>query len=249
MKSLWFLYICLALSAVQGQMISDLLQLVILDVSNEIKALRGEIKEYAKKADIIDILNKSLTESQETMKDMLEVYATKENIKEALNISLAEYATKDDIEGALNTSLAELGTDDGKAKLNIERICEASKVSYIEDLGYVSLVKEGKSWQDARDFCLSSGGRLLEGLQRKHYQPLLEILGGLDYSGIAYVGIYNETWLSSGVKVNLDLYHNNDPSRGKEVCGHFHFKKDCHGLGDYDCVKEKPFLCQYYADH
>ncbi|XP_068204888.1 uncharacterized protein [Palaemon carinicauda] len=135
-----------ALSAVQAQELLDLLQFAILDLTNEIKALREEIKEYA----------------------------TKDDIKEALDISLGECATKDDIK-ALNISL---GDND-------------------------------------------------------------------DYNEAAYVGIYNETWLSSGEKVDPNLYHNNEPSGSPQFCGHFHLNKTCLGLGDRLCEEKRPFLCQY----
>ncbi|XP_068204885.1 uncharacterized protein [Palaemon carinicauda] len=152
-----------ALSAVQAQELLDLLQFAILDLTNEIKALREEIKGYAKKEEIIDVLNKSFNE-----------YATKDDIKEALDISLGECATKDDIK-ALNISL---GDND-------------------------------------------------------------------DYNEAAYVGIYNETWLSSGEKVDPNLYHNNEPSGSPQFCGHFHLNKTCLGLGDRLCEEKRPFLCQY----
>ncbi|XP_068204887.1 uncharacterized protein [Palaemon carinicauda] len=135
-----------ALSAVQAQELLDLLQFAILDLTNEIKALREEIKGYAKKEEIIDVLNKSFNEC-----------ATKDDIK-ALNISL--------------------GDND-------------------------------------------------------------------DYNEAAYVGIYNETWLSSGEKVDPNLYHNNEPSGSPQFCGHFHLNKTCLGLGDRLCEEKRPFLCQY----
>ncbi|XP_068204886.1 uncharacterized protein [Palaemon carinicauda] len=150
-----------ALSAVQAQELLDLLQFAILDLTNEIKALREEIKEYA--TENIKALNISLGE-----------YATKDDIKEALDISLGECATKDDIK-ALNISL---GDND-------------------------------------------------------------------DYNEAAYVGIYNETWLSSGEKVDPNLYHNNEPSGSPQFCGHFHLNKTCLGLGDRLCEEKRPFLCQY----
>ncbi|XP_068204884.1 uncharacterized protein [Palaemon carinicauda] len=167
-----------ALSAVQAQELLDLLQFAILDLTNEIKALREEIKGYAKKEEIIDVLNKSFNE-----------YAT-ENIK-ALNISLGEYATKDDIKEALDISLGECATKDDIKALNIS-------------LG-----------------------------------------DNDDYNEAAYVGIYNETWLSSGEKVDPNLYHNNEPSGSPQFCGHFHLNKTCLGLGDRLCEEKRPFLCQY----
>ncbi|XP_068205492.1 uncharacterized protein [Palaemon carinicauda] len=168
-----------ALSAVQAQELLELLQFAILDLSNEIKALREKIKECATKDDI-KALNISLGE-----------YATKDDIKEALDISLGECATKDDIK-ALNISLGEYATKDD--------------------------IKE------ALDISLGDND---------------------DYNEAAYVGIYNETWLSSGEKVDPNLYHNNEPSGSPQFCGHFHLNKTCLGLGDRSCEEKRPFLCQY----
>ncbi|XP_068205490.1 uncharacterized protein [Palaemon carinicauda] len=236
-----------ALSAVQAQELLELLQFAILDLSNEIKALREKIKECATKDDI-KALNISLGEyaTKDDIKEALDISlgecATKDDIK-ALNISLGEYATKDDIKEALDISL---GAKDEQASFDFEQICQSFKVVNMTDLGWVSLSKEAKTWADARASCLASGGRLIAGIKRNHIQSLWDHLrDNDDYNEAAYVGIYNETWLSSGEKVDPNLYHNNEPSGSPQFCGHFHLNKTCLGLGDRSCEEKRPFLCQY----
>ncbi|XP_068205192.1 uncharacterized protein [Palaemon carinicauda] len=201
---------------------------------DDIKALNISLGEYATKDDIKEALAISLAEC-----------ATKDDIK-ALNISLGEYATKDDIKEDLDISLGAYKAKDEQASFDFERISQSSKVVNMTDLGWVSLSKEKKTWADARASCLASGGRLIEGLKRNHFQSLWDhFRDDDDYNEFAYVGIYNETWLSSGEKVDPNLYHNNQPDGSSQFCGYFHLKKTCLGLGDRTCEFINYFLCQY----
>ncbi|XP_068202045.1 uncharacterized protein [Palaemon carinicauda] len=226
MKTLLVFSMFVALSAVQAQ--------ELLELSNEIKALREEIKERPKREEIINVLDLELCD-----------YATKDDIK-ALNTALNEYATKDYIKEAFDISLCAYKAKDAKASFDYERICQSSKLVNMADLGWVSLAKEKTTWEGARNSCLANGGRLIEGLKKNHFLSLLDNLGGDGYDEYFHVGIYNETWLSSGEKVDLDLYHADQPSRGSnEVCGYMHLSKSCHGLGDDSCEAKKYFLCQY----